>query len=170
MGKGIVAADASPLITLASAGAFDLLRKLFGRILVTTAVRNEVLAGGTRPGVRELNAAVEEGWAVIVETAPTGATFRGRGAGEASVLALVRDQSEPSLLLLDDPLARSHARALGKPATGVVGILLMAKRQRLIPEVGPLLQRLTSSGFRLSDQVLRDALAEAGESPSGGEP
>ena len=167
MDEGIVAAAASPLITLASAGAFDLLRKLFGRILVTTAVRNEVLAGGTRPGVRELNAAVEEGWAVILETAPAGATFRGLGAGEASVLALVRDQSEPSLLLLDDPLARSHAHALGKPATGVVGILLMAKRQRLIPEVGPLLQRLTSSGFRLSDQVLRDALAEAGESPSG---
>ena len=40
MDKGIVAADASPLITLASAGAFDLLRKLFGRILVTTGVRN----------------------------------------------------------------------------------------------------------------------------------
>lgn len=163
MDERIVAADASPLITLASIGAFDLLRELFGHIVVTTAVRNEVLAGGTRPGVQQLSAAVEKGWAVIVETEPTGAPYRRRGAGEASVLALARVHRGPSLLLVDDPLARSQARALGKPNTGVVGILLMAKRRGLIPEVGPLLLRLKASGFRLSDQVVGDALAEAGE-------
>lgn len=164
MDERLVAADASPLITPASIGAFDLLRELFGRILVTAAVRNEVLAGGMRPGVHELNVAVEEGWAIIVETEPTDRPFRGRGAGEASVLALARDHGGPSLLLVDDPLARSHALALGMPTTGVVGILLMAKRRRLIPGVCPLLQRLKDSGFRLSNRVLRDALTEAGES------
>ena len=164
MDERIVAADASPLITLASIGAFNLLRELFGRIVVTTAVRNEVLAGGTRPGVQHLNDAVEEGWAIIVETEPANAPYRRRGAGEASVLALAQGHSGPSLLLMDDPLARSQARALGKPNTGVVGILLMAKRQGLIPEVGSLLRRLKAGGFRLSDQVVGDALAEAGES------
>ena len=165
MDKRIVATDASPLITLISAGAFDLLRKLFGRITVTTAVRDEVRAGGQQPGARELNAAVEEGWADIVDVSLTEAPFRGLGNGEASVLELARKHRGPSLLLIDDLLARSHARTLGKPVTGVVGILLVAKRRRLIPEVGPLLARLTGSGFRLSDQLLRDALAEAGETP-----
>lgn len=82
MDEGIVAADANPLITLASAGVLGLLPKLFGRVLVTATVRDEVLAGRTRPGVRELNAAIEEGWAVVVETAPTTTTVRRRGAGE----------------------------------------------------------------------------------------
>ena len=64
---------------------------------------------------------------------------------------------------MDDPLARSRARALGKPNTGAVGILLMAKRQGLIREVGPLLRRLKANGFRLSDRVIEDTLADAGE-------
>lgn len=64
---------------------------------------------------------------------------------------------------MDDPLARSRARALGKPNTGVVGILLMANRQGLIPEVDPLLRRLKDNGFRLSERVIENALAEAGE-------
>lgn len=68
MDERIVAADASPLITLAPIGAFDLLRELFGGFVVTTAVRDEVMAGGTRPGVRELSTAIEEGWAVVQGT------------------------------------------------------------------------------------------------------
>ena len=39
MAERLVAADASPLIGLAAAGAFDLLRKLFGRVTVTAEVR-----------------------------------------------------------------------------------------------------------------------------------
>jgi len=45
MAKRLVAADASPLIGLAAAGAFSLLRDLFGRVTVTEAVRDEVQAG-----------------------------------------------------------------------------------------------------------------------------
>lgn len=48
MAERFVVADASPLIGLAAAGAFDPLRRLFGRVTVTAAVRDEVLAGGGR--------------------------------------------------------------------------------------------------------------------------
>ena len=50
MAERLVAADASPLIGLAAAGAFDLLRRLFGEVTVTNAVRDEVLAGRELPG------------------------------------------------------------------------------------------------------------------------
>ena len=52
MAERLVAADASPLIGLASAGAFELLRMLFRQVTVTGAVRDEVLAGGDLPGSR----------------------------------------------------------------------------------------------------------------------
>ena len=39
--RRLVVSDASPLIGLASAGAFDLLRALFVRITVTAAVHGE---------------------------------------------------------------------------------------------------------------------------------
>ena len=52
MAERLVAADACPLIGLAAAGAFDLLGRLFDRVTVTDAVRDEVLAGGGRPSAR----------------------------------------------------------------------------------------------------------------------
>ena len=62
MANRLVAADASPLIGLAAAGAFDVLHSLFGQVTVTTTVRDEVLAGGELPGARELTNAVEDRW------------------------------------------------------------------------------------------------------------
>lgn len=55
----LVVADASPLIGLAAAGAFDVLRRLFGKVSVTTAVHEEVMAGAALPRARELAAAIE---------------------------------------------------------------------------------------------------------------
>ena len=166
MDERIVVADASTLIALAPVGAFDLLRRLFGGINVTTAVRDEVLAGREQDGAHELRAAIEEGWVTVAEVRSAGVAVRGLGSGEASVLALAQRHQGLSLLLLDDLQARSRARALGNSVTGVVGILLMAKKRGLIPEVGAVLKRMRAGGFRLSDRVLQSALAEAGEGPA----
>ena len=166
MERTLVIADASPLIGLASAGTFDLLRRLFGQITVTTVVRDEIRAGGSRWGAAEVRAAIDAGWILVeevdVEDAPTGKL----GRGEASVLALARDRRDWCLLLMDDSTGRVRARNAGVAVMGVVGILMAAKREGLVSEVAPFLKRLADTGFRLSDQVLHDALAEAGESPS----
>ena len=45
MARRLVVADASPLIGLVAAGAFDLLRRLYGQVTITESVRDEVLAG-----------------------------------------------------------------------------------------------------------------------------
>jgi len=107
--RTLVIADASPLIALASAGAFDLLRPLFGQITVPTVVRDEVCAGGSRWGAAEVRAAIDAGWilveAVDVEDAPTGKL----GRGEAGVLALARDRRDWCLVLMDDSAGRVRA-------------------------------------------------------------
>jgi len=46
---------------------------------------------------------------------------------------------------------------------GTIGILLQAKREGLIPNVGHVLERLIREGLRISEKVYRDALKEAGE-------
>ena len=46
--------DASPIIGLAKAESLDLLRLLFGEVLITDAVHAEVLAGNDLPGVPAL--------------------------------------------------------------------------------------------------------------------
>ncbi len=163
MAERLVVADASPLIGLATAGAFDLLRGLFGRIAVTAGVRDEVLAGGDRPGAPELARAIREGW-VRVEQEPADATeFPDLDAGEATTLALAIAHDGPCLVLMDESLGRAHARAQGLDVTGLAGVLLAARNANLVDAVRPFLDRLKKSDFRLSRAVVRAVLEQAGE-------
>lgn len=167
----LVAADASPLIGLAAAGRFDLLREIFGTVTVTAAVRDEVMAGGALPGARELKAAIRAGWIKVARAPRDAAMFPELGAGEASTLALAGEHGGDCIVLMDDALGRARARARGITITGLAGVLLAAKRARLISSVRPLLERLTEGGFRVAGSVLQTILEEAGEAEKhAGEP
>jgi hypothetical protein len=68
------------------------------------------------------------------------------------------------LVILDDRDAREAAEALGLTVTGVLGILLRAKRKGLLPQVRPVLDALRSqAGFFLTDKVYLHTLRLAGE-------
>ena len=161
MATALVIADASPLIGLAGIDAFDLLRELFGRVTVTEAVYSEVLAGVDLPGAAELEAAVEAGWVDVVPVA-VNAEFADLGAGEACTLSLAM-QHAACLVLMDESLGRDYAKEHGIPVAGLVGILLGAKRDGLIPEIRPFVDRLADSDFRVSEGIVQEVLAQAGE-------
>jgi len=110
MADRFVAADASPLIGLATAGAFHLLKDLFGRVTVTPAVRDEVLAGGSLPGAPELAEAIASGWIELAETHGDVPALADLDAGEASTLALAVESPDEWLVLIDEPLGRARAR------------------------------------------------------------
>lgn len=158
MAKRLVAADASPLIGLAAAGAFELLRGLFGRVTVTEVVRDEIQAGTDRPGARELAAAIRDGWVEVVP-APGGLEKLPELApGEASTLLLAQEHGPECLVLMDEKLGRARAGALEVPVTGLAGVLLEARRSGLIDDLRPLFDRLAESDFRISPEVVRAVL------------
>ena len=163
MAQELVVCDASTLIGLASAGAFDLLRRLFGQVVVTSTVRDEVLAGGDRPGVLELSGAIKDGWIKVVRVLSIADVAVNLDAGEASTLALAIANRDSSLVLMDETIGRSYARTRGLRVTGLVGVLLAAKRTGLVPSVGLFLERLEQSNFRLSNEFVLAILEEAGE-------
>jgi predicted nucleic acid-binding protein len=84
------------------------------------------------------------------------------GAGETAVLALALESGN-TVVLLDDALARRAAAMLGLTYRGTLGLLLDAKRARLVTTVGPLLDRLKLLGFRLSRDTQSNMLELAGE-------
>ena len=139
---------------------------MFDRVTVTAEVRDEVMAGAGRPGVREMMEAIGNGWMVVAVAGPDKAQFADLGAGEASTLALAIESPGPCLILMDEPVGRAHARARGIPVTGLAGVLLAAKRAGFISRVSPLLERLEGSNFRLSEEVIRTVLEQAGETPA----
>ena len=161
MATKLVIADASPLIGLAAIEAFDLLQRLFGRVTVTDAVYEEVLAGANLPGAAELEAAVGEGWVDVVPV-DIHAAFADLGDGEACTLSLAV-QHAACLVLMDERLGRAYAKEHGIPVAGLVGILLGAKRDGLIPEIRPFVDRLADSDFRVSEGIVQEVLAQAGE-------
>lgn len=161
-----IAADSSPLIGLATAGAFDLLRGLFGTVTITRLVKDEVTARTDRPGAHELDDAMRAGWIRVAPTPLATWRFDQIDAGEASTIALAAEH-EGALVLMDDALGRAQAAAAGLEVIDLAGVLLAGKRAKLIDAVQPLIARLAGRGFTLPDEARRTLLLEAEESGSG---
>jgi predicted nucleic acid-binding protein len=68
---------------------------------------------------------------------------------------------------MDDALGRAQAAAAGLEVIDLPGVLLAAKRAKLIDAVQPLVTRLAGRGFTLAEEVRRTLLREAGESEPG---
>ena len=158
----LVVADASPLIGMAAAGAFDLLRELFGTVTITRLVKDEVT--GARRSARCARAGLGDarGLGPRRSCAARDVAVREIDAGEASTIALAT-QREGALVLMDDALGREQAAAVGLEVLDLSGLLLAAKRARLIDAVQPLVVRLARRGFTMPEDVRRTLLREAGE-------
>ena len=85
----------------------------------------------------------------------------GLGAGESA--AIGRAMEIGAALMADDLAARHHAAGLGLTVIGTLGVLVRAKRLRLLPAVLPLIEQLRASGHRLGQTAIAEALRAAGE-------
>lgn len=166
--SGAVVADAGPLIALARIGQLDLLRRLYGGVLVPPAVESELAIGSERLGARALEGALKAGW-IRVDAIPDGSAIQDLlmllGAGEAEAIALAA-QRQARFVLIDDARGRRIARSRGLPVVGVAGVLLAAKNQREVEGVGPILRALSDAGYRLAPPLVAKVLAAAGEEES----
>jgi uncharacterized protein len=159
----IVLSDASPLIGLAAAGCFEVLRELFDTVHITESVRKEVTARKHLPGAAETTRGIRSHWIRRLLDPRSRLAFPTLDAGEVTTLHAAVRFGPPSLVLLDDGAARAEARALGITVTGTAGILLAARRRELIRAVRPCIDRLMAAGFRISPGVIKAILNEAGE-------
>jgi predicted nucleic acid-binding protein len=157
-----VISNTSPLQYLYQCDKLDLLRAMYGAVVVPASVVDEVEEGRKRgiplPDLRTLK------WVKIetsghIKRLPLASDL---GAGELEVLLLAADKMN-ALVILDDGLARQYARFHGIRFTGTCGILLKAKQQRLIMAVLPLLDKLAEFGFFLDERTRAAILRLAGE-------
>ncbi len=163
----IVVSGTSPLTNLSAIAQFDLLRRLYGRLHIAEGVWAELNAGGERwPGGDDV---AEAGWVerhTVRNEVLVTALERDLDRGEAETIAVALELGA-DLVLLDEREGRRTAQRLGLPVIGVVGILLEAKARGAIDVLRPHLDALRqSAGFYLSDAVVEEALALAGESLS----
>jgi hypothetical protein len=160
----IIVSNTSPLINLAHIGQLNLLQQLYEQVVIPPAVYDEiVVAGAGQPGATEVES---YNWIQVKQVTHqqmvTSLQFDvDRGEAEAIVLAV---EIKPDLLLLDERKGRLIASRLGIKLTGVLGILIEAKRHGLITEVKPIMDVLTDQvGFRVSISLYQQVLQVANE-------
>ncbi len=163
----IVVSDASVLIALARIGHLDMLPTLFGKVFIPRAVAREIEVGGKDGS--ELFKQAE--WIHIVDlrslelTEKLSSPHRNNvklDKGEAQAIALALEL-DADYLLIDERRGRRVAESLGIDLIGVLGVLALAKRKGLLPEIRPALDALRRVGFRISDDLYRFVLEEADE-------
>lgn len=165
MSMNLLIADSGPLIALAKLQLLDLPRRLFRQVLVPATVFQECLTQAHLPDAITIRDAVATGQLVQVPDAaasPRLLSFR-LDAGETAALAVA--EALRAEVLIDERLGRRTAQALGLTIIGVCGLLLLGKRAGHIPELRPLLDRLSSDcGYYLSRPLRAAMIAAARES------
>lgn len=162
MPEPTVVCNTSPLLYLHQIRHLDLLRKLYRQLVVPSAV-DEELAAGRAQGV-DVPALSDLPWIELRWVSPRAVdpSVKKLGAGEAAVITLGL-QIQPSLLILDDQTGRRAAAASGLTFTGTLGVLIKAKRDRLIEAVSPILEQLSKTTMWLTEDLLEMVRDEAGE-------
>ncbi len=163
MARGIVLADASPLIALARVGGLPWLRKLYRTISITKAVRHEATGAQELPGATAISAALKQGWIRVLRREWNEPPLPQLDSGEASTLRAAIALGPGTLVLLDDLQARREAQRLGIAMTGTAGIVVQARQAGLIPASRPVFEQLSKEGFHLGEELVQAILDELGE-------
>lgn len=150
----------TPLVALWALGRLDLLRDLFGGVLIPEAVETEFLVGD--PARQEALRNAPWMKTATLANSRRALVYLGLDRGESEVLALA-DETEARLVVIDERKARRYAERLGFPLTGTLGLLLLAKESGLLDSVADEIKRLQEAGLFLSPALVRRTLEIAGE-------
>lgn len=152
----IVISDTSAITNLAAINQLQLLPQLYGQIKIPEAVYRELVTIRLPvPGAAEIDTA---SWVEVLSVSYFRAVERLRNdarldLGESEAIALALELNA-DLLLIDERRGRVEATRLGIRITGLLGVLIEAKRKNLIVAVKPLMDALiATSEFRVSSAL-----------------
>lgn len=150
----IVICDTSPINYLILIDEIELLPKLFGSVIVPTAVWEELNAVGSPKSVKDW-ITKPHSWMEIRQPRSADHTIS-LGAGEREAISLA-EEIAANLLLIDDRKARQLAVERGCNVAGTVNILESAARRNLVHLETAFIE-LQKTNFRISQKLLEEIL------------
>ena len=161
-----VVSNASPVLNLAIIERLDLLHEQFAELMILQAVLEELRLDEDLPGSEAVRVALRDRWIRIA--APQNAhlvlTLRqnlDRGEAEAIALAL---ETGINMVLLDERDGRLVAKLMGLRTTGVLGVLLRAKRMGRVHSLeSEMIALRERAGFYIAHDLFEALLKEAKE-------
>ncbi|NER48974.1 MAG: DUF3368 domain-containing protein [Symploca sp. SIO1A3] len=159
----IVVSDTTPISELTKVGYLNLLRDLFGQVVIPQQVYIELMRGHHPAAiiVQRLD------WLEIREVGNTHQLKvlqlkSNLDLGEVAAIILA-EELEANHLLIDERAARRVALTRQLPVIGTVGILVLAKQRGLIDNVKTILDAMITNGTRIGERLYKQALLLAQE-------
>ncbi|NQV19074.1 MAG: DUF3368 domain-containing protein [Armatimonadetes bacterium] len=157
----IIIADSSPLISFAILNNLEMLDNIFDEIYVPVAVYNE-LTNFKKPYSLKLKEYLKNKVATVKNTDLVKFLTNEIDLGESEAIALALEKKIQDILI-DDFRGRKIAELNGLFPIGTVGVLLQAKKQKLIKEIKPLLDLLIQNDIRIGKPLYNESLVLASE-------
>jgi predicted nucleic acid-binding protein len=162
----LAVSNTSPISNLASIGRLELLKSQFSALWIPDAVAEELAAHPDPVAQATIQNAIRDQW-IQIRTPQDSGLLRllllQLHRGEAEAIALATDL-DADFVLIDEQEGRQLASKTGLAVTGVLGVLLRAKRGGEISAVKPEMENLRSkANFFVSSAVEMKILAAAGE-------
>jgi Predicted nucleic acid-binding protein, contains PIN domain len=171
--------NTSPLIWLSKVGKLNLLKSLFGEIIISQETYREAVEVGLKESYSDalvIKEACEQGWINVkcLDDKQLAScqkmmqqTFELHG-GEVQAVMLAREFDRDALLLMDDSAGRAFAEAWGLKVRGTLFVILDAIRRGMLgkAEAKETLLILVQKGFRVEPKFLARVLAEIENLPT----
>jgi uncharacterized protein len=149
----IAVSNTTPLRYLIAIGQENLLGQLFEKVLIPSAVLEELTESGTPENVRRRILSLPAWLEVRPVRDRADVVFPAnlhRGEREAILLA---EEQHPDAVLIDDQIGRNIALSRNLPLSGTLGVLERADAIGILPHLSVVLVQLKTSGFFISDQL-----------------
>lgn len=156
-----IVSNTTPIISLLKIGKLSILKDLYKSIIIPKEVFNEIENGKNKSYYINL---LEIEWIEIKEIKDKKSLsyFLDLDKGEAETIILA-NEINADLVIIDEKLARYHAKHANLKVTGTLGVLLKAKRKGKIKNIKTLLNELKEKGIWLNDKLVERVLKLANE-------
>ena len=158
-----VVVNTTPLIALSHVGQLDILKKLYGEIIIPKAVYRELSAKTESICKKAVDRSLE--WIRVenIKNQMAKTMYKTQlHDGEVEVMILSKEIAA-DVVIIDDANAKKHAKYLGLPVTGTLGVLIKAKREGHINELKPILHQMAENGIYISKSLIELCLKQVGE-------
>ncbi len=158
-----VVVNTTPLIALSHVGKLDLLKQLYGEIMIPEAVYKELSVKEDSICKKTVDRSLAWIKVCSISNQMAKAMYKTQlHDGEVEVMILSKEIAA-DVVIIDDATAKKHARYLNLPVTGTLGVLIKSKQAGYIDEVKPLLHLMIEKGIYISQSVMEMCLKQVGE-------
>ena len=156
-----IISNTTPVLSWLKIDKLSLLKEIYGKIIIPTAVYNEIEKGKEKPYYQDLKLI---DWIKIqdIQNPSSRDYFLDLDDGEAEVIILAKEQNA-DLIIMDEILGRRIAKQLNLKITGTIGVLLRAKENGHIKSLKDLLSELIEKGTWLNPKLISKVLKLADE-------